>query len=344
MRTLALSAAFVVVVASPAMAQTMPNMPGMPGMGHTTHPPPPAPPPARPRAAPRPHAHVVPVPAPAPVADPAPPAADSDMSAMDHGAMDHSGDAAVEETVGDAPAPLPPVDHAADQFFNPATMQAARAQLREEHGGSLISKVMLNLAEYQVRDGEEGYRWEGEARYGGDIHRLVVKTEGEGGVRTSVEAAELQALYSRAVTPYFDLQVGIRQDFNPTPQRTYATVGFEGIAPYWFDVQGALFLSNHGDVLGRAEGTYDLRLTQRFILQPRAELNLAAQDVPEIGIGSGVTNLELGLRLRYEVRRNFAPYVGVSYDEKFGDTARFARAAGEDPSRASIVFGLRAWF
>ena len=313
MRTLALSAAFVVVVASPALAQTMPNMPGMPGMGHAMHPPPPAPPPppprARPRAAPR---HQAPVAPPAAPAHPAPPAADDGMGAMDHGAMDHgamdhSGDKAVEETVGDAPAPAAPIDHAADQFSDPATMQAARAQLREEHGGSLISKVMLNLAEYQVRDGEEGYRWEGEARYGGDIHRLVVKSEGEGGVHSGVDAAELQALYSRAITPYFDFQAGIRQDFEPTPQRTYATVGFEGIAPYWFDVQGALFLSTHGDVLGRLEGSYDVRFTQRVILQPRAEMNLAAQDVPEIGIGSGVTNLELGLRLRYEVRRNFAP-------------------------------------
>lgn len=258
--------------------------------------------------------------------------------------MDRREDAAIEETVGTEPAPPPPVDHAADQFFDPTVMGAARTQLRQEHGGSLISKVMLNLFEYQSRDGEDGYRWEGEARYGGDIHRIVLKTEGEGGVDSGVEAGEVQVLYSRAISPYFDLQAGFRQDFEPTPQRTYATIGFEGIAPYWFDVQGAVFLSNRGDVLGRLEGSYDVRLTQRLILQPRAEMNLAAQDVPEIGIGSGVTNLELGLRLRYEIRRNFAPYVGISYDEKYGDTADFARAAGEDPSRASIVFGLRAWF
>lgn len=268
------------------------------------------------------------------------------MSTMDHGAMDHTAtlELPAEEVVGAEPAPALPNDHAADAFFDPATMQASRDQLRREHGGALISEVMLNLGEYQSRDGEDGYRWEGEARFGGDIHRLVLKSEGEGGVDSGIEAAEVQALYSRAVTPYFDLQIGIRQDFEPTPQRTYATVGFEGLAPYWFDVQGALFLSDDGDVLGRAEGTYDLRLTQRLILQPRAEVNLAAQDVPEIGVGSGVTNLELGLRLRYEVRRNFAPYVGISYDEKFGGTADFARAAGEDPSRTSLVFGLRAWF
>ncbi|KAF0183403.1 MAG: copper resistance protein B [Alphaproteobacteria bacterium] len=344
MRTLALSAAFVIVVVSPAIAQSMPDIPDMQDMGHSAHlrpPPPPSPagtqpqrqtPPAREAAPAQQSSETV-----------APP---GDTQSMGHGAMDHATmlDATAEESVGNEPAPVPPADHPADAFFDPATMQAARDQLRREHGGTLTSRVMLNLAEYQPRDGEDGYRWEGEARYGGDIHRFVLRTEGEGGVDTGLEAAELQALYSRAVTPYFDLQVGIRQDFEPTPQRTYATVGFEGLAPYWFDVQGALFLSGHGDVLGRAEGTYDLRLMQRLILQPRAEMNLAAQDIPEIGIGSGVSNLELGVRLRYEIRRNFAPYVGISYDEKFGDTADFARAAGEDPSRASLVFGLRAWF
>lgn len=351
MRTLALSAAFVIVVTTPAMAQTIPNMPGMPGMGHTAHPPPPAPPPPPPPARPQPR-RAAPqarqaTPAPVPPAPPLAAAAQPmDMQGMDHGAMDHTAMPAMpaEEIVGSDPAPAPPTDYPSDALFDPTAMQAARDQLRREHGGALISKIMLNLGEYQSRNGEDGYRWEGEARFGGDIHRLVWRTEGEGGVDTGVEAAELQALYSRAVTPYFDLQVGIRQDFEPTPQRTYATVGFEGLAPYWFDVQGALFLSDRGDVLGRAEGTYDVRLTQRLILQPCAELNLAAQDVPEIGIGSGVTNLELGLRLRYEVRRNFAPYVGISYDENFGDTADFARAAGEDPSRTSLVFGLRAWF
>ncbi len=328
MRTLVLSAAFVVAAVSPAWAQTMPEMGGM---DHGAHDQPPRAPP---------HVHA---PA-ATVAEPAPAPEEHDMGAMDHGAMDHSGHAVVEENVGNEPAPLPPADHAADQLFDADAMQAARDQLRREHGGSLTSKVMLSLGEYQFRDGEDGFRWEGEARFGGDIHRLVLKSEGEGGAEGGVDAAEVQALYSRAITPYFDLQAGIRQDFEPSPRRTYATLGLEGVAPYWFDVQGALFLSDHGEALARLEGAYDLRLTQRVVLQARAETNLAAQDVAEIGIGAGVVDLELGLRLRYEVRRNFAPYVGVSYDREFGDTAEFARSAGEDPSRASLVVGLRGWF
>jgi copper resistance protein B len=258
------------------------------------------------------------------------------MEEMDHSAM-------AEEAVGDAPPPPAPTDHAADRVFDPVAMASARALLGAEHGGGTASKIMLNLGEVQLRDGETGYRWDGEAWIGGDLNRFVLKTEGEA-AEGDVEAAEVQALYSRAVSPYFDLQVGLRGDFEPTPRRTYFTVGFEGLAPYWFEIEGAAFLSSKGDLSARLEGTYDLRLTQRWILQPRAEVNLAAQDVPDIGVGSGVSNVELDLRLRYEVRREFAPYVGVSFERKFGGTADFARALGEDAEETSIVMGLRTWF
>lgn len=286
-----------------------------------------------------------PAPKPAPKPAPAtPPPEQTDkpaaggMAGMDHGAMEE------EEEVGDAPPPPAPGDHAADQVFDPATMARARAQLRAEHGGESLSMVRLDLAEWQVRDGEDGYRWEGEAWFGGDLDRLVLKSEGEGGESSGVDAAEAQALYSRAMGPYFDLQVGLRQDLGSGPRRTYATLGFEGLAPYWFETTGALFLSNEGELLGRLEGSYDLRLTQRWILQPRAEINLAGRDIPELDIGSGVSTVELGLRLRYEIRREFAPYVGVTFDRKFGGTADFARARGEDDQATSIVFGIRAWF
>ena len=152
------------------------------------------------------------------------------------------------------------------------------------------------------------------------------------------------SLYARAISPYFDVQAGVRQDLEPRPRRTYAALGFEGLAPYWFQVEGAVFLSNEGDLSARLEGSYDLRLTQRLILQPRAQVNLAARDVPELGLGAGLTNAELGLRLRYEIRREFAPYLGVHYERRFGDTADFARAAGEDRDDLRLVAGIRAWF
>jgi copper resistance protein B len=119
-------------------------------------------------------------------------------------------------------------------------------------------------------------------------------------------------------------------------------VGFEGVAPYWFETTGALFLSDEGEASARFEGSYDARLTQRLILQPRAEISASFEDVPELGLGSGFTDAEFGLRLRYDITRTFAPYIGVSYETTFGDTADYARAAGEDTSDTRVVIGLRA--
>ncbi|MDQ2878895.1 MAG: copper resistance protein B [Pseudomonadota bacterium] len=245
---------------------------------------------------------------------------------------------------GNAPAPPPPTGHYADRFFPPADIHKAHRAMMKEQGGRNFSQIMFNLAEYQIRDGKHGYRWDGEGWFGGDINRLVIKTEGEGTFRQGIDSAEVQALYSRAVGPYFNLQAGVRHDFQPSPTRTYATVGFEGLAPYMFEVGGAAFLSNKGEVLGRLEGYYDQRITQRLILQPRVELNLSAQDVPEHRLGAGLTNAELGLRLRYEIVREFAPYIGVSYDAKTGRTADFARADGKDATSTSLVAGAHFWF
>jgi copper resistance protein B len=270
-----------------------------------------------------------------------------DMTGAGQGHGPASGDMAAmpgmsEPAIPSAPPPPAPKDYAADRYYDPAAMAAARATLRSEHGGATVSQVMANLAEYQAGRGG-GYRWEGQASVGGDIDRFVLTSEGEGSRRHGLDSAELQALYSRAIDPYFNLQAGVRQDFAPLG-RTYATVGFQGLAPYWFDVQGALFLSTRGELLGRFEATYDLLLAQKLILQPRVELNLAGQDTAQTQTGSGLSNAELGLRLRYEIRREFAPYIGVSYDQKVGKTADYARMRGEDPATVSFVAGIRAWF
>lgn len=245
---------------------------------------------------------------------------------------------------GNAPAPPPPADHYADRQFDSAEMARAREAMMHEQGGLAFGQLLLNIFEYQVHSGRDGYRWDGEAFYGGDINRFWIKSEGEGELRRGIDSAEIQLLYSRAIDPYFNLQAGIRQDLGPRPRRTYATVGFEGLAPGFFEVEGALFLSNKGDLLARLEGYYDQRITQRLILQPRIELNFAAQDVPENEIGSGLVNVELGARLRYELSRRFGPYVGASYYRKVGDTARLARTAGENVHGTSFVAGVRFWF
>ncbi len=262
-----------------------------------------------------------------------------DMSAMPQ--MAQTGTAL---PAGDAPAPPPPMDHYADRFFPASEMDQSRRTMMREQGGQSFYQVMFNLAEVQARKGGGGYRWDGEGFYGGDINRIWVKSEGEGGFRDGVDSAEVQLLYSHAIGPFFNLQGGLRYDIRPTPSRTYATIGFEGLAPYMFEVEGAVFLSDKGDVLGRLGGYYDQRITQRVILQPRVELNLSAQDIPVARLGSGVTDVELGLRLRYEVTRQFAPYVGISYEAKTGRTADYERALGRNPTSTSFVAGVRTWF
>jgi len=260
----------------------------------------------------------------------------------------HAGhDMAAAAAVPTAPPPAAAFSgpaHAADLVFGPVVMAQAREELREEHGDIKVSKVLIDQAEVKLRDGHDGYAWDAQAWYGGDIDKLWIKTEGEGAFREEVEKAEVQALWSHAIDPWFDLQLGVRHDFRPDPQRTYLVAGVQGLAPYWFEVDGAVFLSNKGDVSARFEGEYDLRITQQLILQPRAEVDLALQDVPEIGIGSGLSSAEIGARLRYEITPQFAPYVGLEYERSFGDTARFARARGEDKGGWSLLLGVRTWF
>ncbi|MFZ2998571.1 copper resistance protein B [Sphingobium sp.] len=285
--------------------------------------------------------------------------AQMDHSQMDHGtsstpepapdatAVDaHAGHAmpSADDGVPNGVAPPLPTDHAAEAVYNPAVMARARAAMTQEHGGMILSQWMLDRLEYRAQKGADGYAWEGEGWIGGDINRFAVKTEGEGEVGGPLEKAEVQALYSRAIDPWFNVHAGVRQDFRPDPQRTYAVVGIEGLAPYWFEVDAQAFLSNKGDAHLRVEGSYDQRITQRLILQPAAEVNIAAQDVPELGIGSGLSDIELGLRLRYEIAREFAPYVGVNWERKLGDTARYARMAGDSASATSVVMGIRFWF
>ncbi|HEY0271428.1 MAG TPA: copper resistance protein B [Sphingomonas sp.] len=345
-----LAAAIVALIAGPAAAQSMAGM-AMPGMVM------PKPLPARKPAAVK---HPSPVkpraakPAPARPAASRPTAPTAPMAGMDMSAPPSAPQPAMPGMAmnrpaagtdlppGNAPAPPPPADHYADRTFSAAVLERVRTREMREDGA--LHRILFNLAEIQIRDGHDGYRWDGEGWFGGDLDRLVVKSEGGGTLRRGVASAEAQALYSHAISPYFDLQAGVRQDIRPSPARTYATIGIEGLAPYMFETEAALFLSTRGDLLARVEGWHDARLTQRLILQPRVELNFAAQEVRADRIGAGLTDAELGLRLRYEISRQFAPYAGVSYDGKVGRTASLARADGEGVRSTSLVLGIRGWF
>lgn len=240
--------------------------------------------------------------------------------------------------------PEPPKDFAADKVFGTAAMARSRQVLALEHGGARVSQLRANILEWAPQSGKDGYRWDVEGWYGGDINRVVVKTEADGLFGGKLEKGEVQLLYSRAVARYTDVQVGVRQDIGERASRTYLTAAFDTMLPYWFEIEGAAFLSDKGDAFARLEGSYDLRLTQRLVLQPRAELEFAAQDVPRQGVAAGLTDGEFGLRLRYEIRREFAPYIGVSHERQFGGTADLAKALGRSTRDTTFVVGLRAWF
>ncbi len=210
----------------------------------------------------------------------------------------------------------------------------------------LFGKVLVDQLELGFGDNANTYAWEADAWYGSDYNKVWFKTESEGLQDGGGEAAELQALYSHLISPFFDVQAGLRYDIEPGPRsgRSFAVLGVQGLAPYWFETDTALFISEDGDVSFRGEFEYELLFTQRLILTPKFEFAIAAQDVPAYGIGSGLTSTELGLRLRYEIEREFAPYIGVSYEQTYGDTKEFALTAGEETSRTVFVAGIRVWF
>lgn len=233
----------------------------------------------------------------------------------------------------------------ADDYYDREAMAKARRAVQAEAGAQTNFFVLGDRLEYQTNEGSPLLLFDGQGWWGGDRNRLWVKTEIEYDFESDrFEEAELQALWSRPISRYFDFQAGVRHDFEPDPSRSFGVIGIQGLAPYWFEVDANLFVSGGGDVSARLEADYDLLLTQRLILQPRTELNFAVQSVDELGVGSGLSTAELGLRVRYEIRREFAPYIGVTWTRSVGETVDFSRADGEDSGAVSFVAGLRFWF
>ena len=190
---------------------------------------------------------------------------------------------------------------------------------------------------------EDGFRWNAEAWAGTDSNRFWLKSEGETDSKGRVEEGQHEFLYDKPITSFFDLQAGLRSDIDSGAGRNWAALGIEGLAPLFFHVSATGYASSAGHYAAKVEGNYDLLLTQRLILQPELELNFYSKSDPARGLGSGLADLDSGLRLRYEFSRKFAPYIGVAYENRFGSTAALARAAGEKPSNLRFTFGLRAW-
>lgn len=212
-----------------------------------------------------------------------------------------------------------------------------------------FSFLLLDQLEVATdRSNQRAFRYDLLGWYGGDRRRFWLKSEGQQTLsRSGAGDIEVQALYGKLIRPYFDLQYGLRYDQgigSGARGRAFGVLSLQGLSPYRFDVEPALFVDQRGNVSTRFTGTYDLLVTQRIVLQPRLETNAALQSVPDFGIGSGLNDLSLGLRLRYEIRREFAPYIGVTYGQTFGGTSSLLRREGERTSNTSFVVGVRLWF
>lgn len=204
------------------------------------------------------------------------------------------------------------------------------------------SHVLLDRLEYRAGN-DGGLNWDSQAWMGTDSNRLWLKSEATWKDGGGLEDGKHEILYDRPISTFFDLQAGVRVDADSRAGRDWGALGIQGLAPNFFEVSATLYASDAGNFAANATGSFDLLLTQRLILQPQIELNLYSKSEPDRGIGSGLSDLEVGLRLRYEIIRKFAPYVGVSYGSTFGQTRRLARAGGEDGENFHFVFGVRAW-
>ena len=295
---------------------------------------------------------------PAKPADPAratsaqPAAASSSMGSMsdlDMGAMpgmktshgQHGAPAASASSSMPAAPALPPGP--ADPAAYLATLERMPMTGMDMADDRRTGKVLINQLEWTHADGASGQAWDAQAWYGGDFNRLLLRSEG---ARSAghLQEGDIEALWSHAIATFWDSTLGVRHDFGNGPSRNWAAFGVQGLAPYWFDIEATGYVGAGGRTAARFKAEYELLFTQRLILQPEFEANLYGRSDPARGLGSGLSDASLGLRLRYEIRREFAPYIGVVWQRVFGGTADFRRAENKSVFERQIVAGVRVWF
>lgn len=267
---------------------------------------------------------------------------------MDHTPMDHA------QMHQDAPTNVPMQTHASihstalprEPIPEPTAEDIAAAfaplQSHAMHGTGVNRYVLLDRLEAFDSDRGSGQEWEARAWIGGDINRLWLRSEGER-QQGRTQDASVEAFYGHAVSPWWDVLVGVRQDIG-TDHRSWAAFGVQGLAPYKFETEATLFVGSEGRAALRLEGEYDVLLTNRLILQPRVEANIALSEDTQRGIDSGLEQLEAGVRLRYEITRRFAPYVGWVHQRSFGDRAQRATMDDEPARDSRFIAGVRIWF
>jgi copper resistance protein B len=239
---------------------------------------------------------------------------------------------------GRAPADARDPDYAEGQSMS--MMPGMGDSMNDE---ARFGKVLFDQLEYVHSPDANGIAIDAQAYYGGDVNKLWLKVDGE---RTGsrLRDTRTEALWAHATSAFWDTQLGLRHDVGDGPARSWAAFGVQGVAPYWVDVEATVYVGQSGRTAARVEAEYDLMLTQKLIFTPDLELNAYGKSDPARHIGSGLSNIELGLRLRYEITRQFAPYIGIDWNRRIGNTADFVRAAGEPTFDHQIVAGVRVWF
>jgi copper resistance protein B len=273
------------------------------------------------------------------------PAPQQGSASMDHGAagMDHGKQMGSMQgmTMGPMQGGSPPPDARDPDAYAEGTT-FANLPGNEMNDGMRFGRVLLNKFEYAKGDGEHGQNIDAEAWYGDDYNKAWFKAEGErrGG---RLETLRTEALWDRTFATFWSTQLGVRHDSGGGDSRNWLAFGVRGLAPYWFDTEATAYWSG-GTLAARFNLRYELLFTQQLILEPEVEANLYSRSDADRGLGSGLSDLELGLRLRYEVRRQFAPYIGVTWKRNVGGTADFARTRGERNKTTQLVAGVRIWF
>lgn len=265
-------------------------------------------------------------------------AADNDHEHLGHGATRLAAEKSAAPPTAPDHVPPPPPHH-------PMEPMAARQMIDLMEMDDAATFAMLKFDRLERADTGDGVAtaWKFSASAGGDFNRFLLRSEGER-AHGGLEPSDAEMLWSHAVAAYWDTTLGMRHDFGPGPDRNWAAFGVQGLAPYGFEVGATAYVGDAGRTALRLEVDYELSLTQRLILQPRLELNAYGKDDPAARVGSGISDAEIGLRLRYEIRREVAPYVGVEGSRRFGQSAAFAGADGLDSDDTRVVVGLRIWY
>lgn len=272
----------------------------------------------------------------------------NDMAGMDHGAMpkkDQGGMAGMGAMPGMKMGPMQggsaPADARSGDYSD--GVAGSPVQGLHMHGSTPFGMLLIDQLEaFHGRDGN-GQSWEAEGWYGNDENKLWVRTEGERS-RGKLEDGDLEAFWNHNIATFWSTQLGVRQELGEGPNRSWAAFGVQGLAPYWFEVEATGYVGASGRTAVRLRADYDMLFTQRLILQPEAEINLYGKNDPQRRIGSGVSDVQFGLRLRYEIRRQFAPYIGVNWVRRLGTTADYARQDHQPILDRQIVAGVRIWF